>query len=267
MQQSRGHDLDLDRLLADLAAAVEDATRLLFGLRLAPRSTRQKLNSLILVHGILRKARGVLQLSEGGNFDCIAPLVRSALIHFVDQRNNLNYDDYGDLLDYIRTDHWMKNLRAHRENPESPYSKSLIKHRGTGVTESLYTMISTQRRELTAAKAKLAPRYLNKGGSVKSGEYNKFELAGMLDSYHALFRGLSKDVHGNLDTLADPLIGDGGLVWPPSNPTPSLVQFHVMLDIVLDAAVALARRYRKPAGRCRAIRSRYERGMVSRGAA
>ncbi len=49
-------------------------------------------------------------------YDAIGPISRMALVHFVDLKNNFRYEDYGDLLDYIRrAGHWLKRLRASRD--------------------------------------------------------------------------------------------------------------------------------------------------------
>lgn len=257
-------DFDIQTLVKDLKEAVNEATPFLYRLKFAPRTKRQKLNSLIICNAILGKANSIVQLIESNCFDGIAPLARTALLHYVDFKNNQIYEDYGDLLDYLTGQHWMKSLRAYQQTPDSPYSRALLDESGSNGS-TLSNMIKTQERELKDIKARLHSRYLS-GNKVVTSEYKKFELAQLLDVYHAYYRLLSKGAHGNLDVLAGPLITQGKLQWPPTEPEPSIVEIHLVLDIVLEATIALAKKYRKPVPKCRALRKSYYKGLVARSA-
>lgn len=256
--------LEIESIVKDLKKAIREARSFLHKLKFAPRTSRQKLNSLIICNAILDKANCAVQLIDTNCYDGVALIARTALLHYVDLRNNYLYEDYSDLLDYLRAQHWIKSFRAYEQTPESPYSRALIEQKGDDVTE-LSRMVKIQGQEIKEIKEKLNLRYL-KGNKVATSEFSKFELANLLDVYHAYYRLLSKGAHGNLDVLADSMISNGTLHWPPAKAKPSVVEAHLVLDIVLESSTTLAKKYRKPLVKCKDLRKSYYRGLVPRGA-
>lgn len=261
MNATTEEESELDELLADLNLAIEDAKKYLYSLSLAQKSTTQKIYSLILCNAIINKAETTALLGKERSFDSIAIISRTTLIHYIDFKNNLEFSDYYELLNYLKEDHWLKSLKSHKEHPDAPFSRVFSTNNGQDDGKFLDKSIEKTTTLRNTIKTKLNKRYKS-GDKVNSGEFFKFQLAKMIPLYNGFFRYLSRQAHGNLDALADPLISEKNFIWPPNKPSLSQSEIYLILDILLESITVLHKKYPKQLAHCLTLRKKHYRGLV-----
>ncbi|GEM_PF-5512809 len=253
-------NLTTPQLLADLQLAIKAQRELLDSFKVARKSNVTKVYMLLLVHGINRKAIGALSLYQHDHYDAAGPIIRSAISLYIDFLNTSKHDDYPLYLDYLSGNHWKKSLTAHQQSPDSPYSQAIADAAADHQLENLDNMIADQDQRLQKIKAKLSDKYYN-GNKIDTSEYRKFKLANKLREYDGLYRMLSRNVHGNIDSLVGRLDEDMFWCWPPLPEKASKVEISLLLDVIIDSTLILSKEYRKKVAHIRQLRVKHAEVM------
>lgn len=230
-----------------LSAVIAQARRLFEHFKIAPQTKNAKLFVLIVLNELVRKCESVEVMAQTGKWSGIAVVTRSTFESFVDLLNCLTLgDDYVTFMIWMSLNQQRSQFQAVVENPESPYSNALEAFVSTQGRTSREILTETI-QQMDEISRQLPDEFKNKNGDVIKRDLFRFELAGQVDEYNALYRRLSAGAHGRVSEMQDGIIVDDEIQWPPGEPSePPLVAADCVCAMLLDACLRVAKAYKKP---------------------
>jgi hypothetical protein len=259
---------ELDDILPLLERTVSATKKLCEGTQIAPRSKHEKLYVLITLYEIARKGDSVVALAQARADSGIPIVVRAAFENYVDIVNLLRHKaTYVAYMQYLSWRQQRSLFQSALDNPESSFSKSLVK---IGLDEhetAIEPMIQKIDAEMADEKRRLAPEYMQKNrkptdpsAKVETSEKHRFVLSGNADAYDFVYRHLSASVHGRMTAMLRGVVSDEGIVWPPGvDDDAPIASVDIVTAMILESAFRVGRRYSKNVSQLVALQNDRER--------
>lgn len=245
-------DAEHTDLLSLLERSITAAKSLCASMRIAPRSKHEKLYALMTLYELVRKGESVLAMAKANADSGIPIVVRAAFENYVDIVNLLRHK--GTYVAYMTYLSWRQQrslFQGALDNPESEYSKSLIR---TGRDEhniEVAEQVAFINRQMGGERQQLTRDYMKKNrepsdphAEVETSERHRFVLAGRADEYEMIYRYLSAAVHGRVTAMLRGIASEDGIVWPPEDTSERQnAAVDIMTAFILEGAMRIGRRY------------------------
>jgi hypothetical protein len=230
-------------------------------LRIAPRTKRHKIFALIALNHLMRQCESVAAMVSARAFAGINVTVRAAFETYADLLNLLKHEDsYPDYMSWASFKQQETLLRGFVD-PSSPYAEAFDRDsRAYMRGVSSRSLLEETCRELEETAKRLPSLYRTKKGEIHDRDKFKFELAGKVHEYNALYRHLSGGAHGRISAMGDGIFeSKEGIDWPPREPIGRpLVALDSVCAILVECSALLARRFDKPTAQFRGLAAQLE---------
>ena len=231
-----------------LSRAIQEADRLLKQqFRMALATTLKKRFVLITLNEIVRKCKSAEAMSSPDIWTGIPVVARSAFESYADLHNCLKCgDDYAQYMMWVSLNHQLVQLRAINSKPDSRFFRSLTSLVKSKYQADLTKMTAELKGHMDEITNRLPKQFKDRKGKVIKREIFRFQLAGLLDEYDALYRRLSGGAHGRISDIISGVVADEGYQWPPGPADPPIAALGSLCDLLIDACKRSAKAYRKP---------------------
>jgi hypothetical protein len=242
-------------LLADSIAATRG---LLYGkFKIAPRTKRAKLFALLALNHLMQKCESIAAMARAEAYAGINVTARSAFETYADVLNLFKHPDtYPDYMTWVSFKQQDSLFRLGFSG-ETPHAETLDKMARSESGKSVKDMIAEMTLNLGEIEARLPTLYRNTKGNVQDRDMLKFELAGRVNEYNALFRHLSGSTHGRISAMGDGIFDTDDITWPPAKPVGRpLAAVDSACAMLIECSDLLARKSERSHSQFTALNSR-----------
>ena len=238
---------EFDRILKVLDRAIRETRTLLKRFKVAPRTKRHKLFALMVLNEIVRKGDSVVAMANVRSDAGINTIARAALENFADFKNLFKHgDEYTHYMVWAAANQ-LRSFLQPMTDKSSDFATSFEKRAKRSMGLSAGELLTHSIDQMQTAEDILSAKFKNKDGKVQRRDLLRFELAGLVGEYNALYRHLSVSAHGRIFGMVDGVLDGEDINWPPSEPViRPLVALDCICAMLLEASVSLARKYNKP---------------------
>ena len=240
-------------VLSDAIAATRDL--LYRRLKLAPRTKRYKLFALIALNHLMRQCESVAAMASASAFTGINGTVRSAFETYADLLNLLKHkDSYPQYMSWASLKQQETLFRGFAD-PSSPYAKTFDRDSRASYGDSSQQILAEISYQLAEVAKALPKLYRTRKGDVQDRDMFKFELAGKVHEYNALYRHFSGGAHGRISAMGEGIFdSEEFIAWPPAEPVGRpLIAIGAACGMLLECGGLLARQFDRPVSRFNAL--------------
>ena len=160
---------------------------------------------------------------------------------------------YLDYLNYVSSVQQERGIKNLIKNSRSPLAASNIRFLSEKFGISIEQSLEAVQEEQLEYRSRLSKMYTagNKPISERKSRVDttvKFrsELSGQLEKYETLYGILSRSTHSDFIGMLKGVFKEGGYVWPPEVPGPSLLAVDAVTEMIHETTEILAKKMRKP---------------------
>lgn len=210
--------------------------------------------SMLIYNNLVLKGDSILTLVDAEKAVGMEVIARSAFENYIDLVNLFKHrPEYLDYLKYMSSAQQERGIKKLIKNPRSPLAISTVRglpeQFGITIEQSL-EMVKEEKLEF---RSRLSRTYTdgNKPIAEPRSRVNttvklRNDLAGQLEKYESLYGILSRSTHSDFTSMLKGVFKDGGYVWPPEPPQPSLIVIDAVTMMIHETTEILAKKLRKP---------------------
>jgi hypothetical protein len=247
--------MNLASALTDLLrASVDVGHGFVKYIKITPRSKDQKRMSMLIYNNLVQKGDSVLALVDTQKAVGMEMIARSAFENYIDLINLFKHrPEYLQYVKYMSSLQQVRSIDSLIKNGQSPFSVPIIRSMPEQLGITIEQSLEVAKEEKMQFRLRLSRVYTdgNKPISEPRSRINtsvrlRSELAGQKDKYESLYRILSRSTHSDFMSMLKGVFKDGGYVWPPDPPQPSLLVIDAVTMMLHETTEMLAKKLRKP---------------------
>lgn len=223
-------------------------------INITPRSKDQKRMSMLIYNNLVQKGDSILALVDAEKVVGMEMIARSAFENYIDLINLFKHrPEYLQYVKYMSSAQQVRSIEHLIKNRQSPYSVPIIRSMPERLGITIEQSLELTKEEKMDFRSRLSRVYTD-GNKLISDPRSRIntsvrlrsELAGQQDKYESLYRSLSRSTHSDFMSMLKGVFKDGGYVWPPDPPQPSILVIDAVTMMLHETTEMLVKKLRKP---------------------